>query len=100
MMAYLSMLVETKEFDEIEMNFLIVGHTHCSIDQFFSSLSTAIRDASFIGSPLALINLFLEKRKRDPTLTQIAVARQIIVYYDFKSAIEPYLNKNITVIKY
>jgi hypothetical protein len=97
MMTYMSLLVESKLFEEVEMNFLIVGHTHCSIDQFFSSLSTAINEASFIGSPLALINLFVEKRKRDPSLIQISVAKPIVVYYDFKKAIEPYINKKIKV---
>ncbi|KAJ1387535.1 hypothetical protein B484DRAFT_409877, partial [Ochromonadaceae sp. CCMP2298] len=42
MFAYMSMLVETFKFDFIELNFLIVGHTHASIDQFFSGLSKAI----------------------------------------------------------
>ena len=49
MFAYLSMLVELKVFDEILVNFLIVGHTHTSIDQYFSVLSSRkIFESSFI----------------------------------------------------
>lgn len=97
MMAYMSLLIESMVFDIIDMNFLIVGHTHCSIDQFFSGCSTGIDESNFIGSPLALINLFKRRRERDLTLPQITVARQIIVYYDFKTAISPYINNKIKV---
>ena len=43
-----SLLVETGLLDEIYVNFLIVGHTHISIDQYFSVLSRAINRAEFI----------------------------------------------------
>ena len=36
MFAYLSLLVEQGHFDEIRVNFFIVGHTHAPIDQYFS----------------------------------------------------------------
>ena len=42
MFAYASALVENGYFDVLEVNFLIVGHTHSSIDQYFSVLSKAI----------------------------------------------------------
>ena len=54
MFAYVSSLVELGYFDVMEMNFLIVGHTHSSIDQYFSVLSKAITNAEWIGSPLSL----------------------------------------------
>ncbi len=93
MMAYLSLLVESGEFDEIHMNYLIVGHTHSLIDQFFSVLSKAIKMANFIGSPLALRDLFLQKVGS----SRIAVIRQISVFYDFPNAINPFLNTSIKV---
>jgi hypothetical protein len=92
MMAYLSLLVESREFDEIYMNYLIVGHTHSLIDQFFSVLSKAIKSVDFIGSPLALEELFLQKAG-----DRIAVIRPITVFYDFPSAISPFLNSSIKV---
>ena len=39
------------------MNFLIVGHTHASIDQYFSVIAKAIRNSHFIGTPVALMEL-------------------------------------------
>jgi hypothetical protein len=92
-------------FQKIEIHFLIVGHTHSSIDQFFSVLSKAIGESSFIGSPLALISLFEQytagsKKKTSTTISlKILIARQIIVYYDFASAISPFVNKKIKVIQ-
>jgi len=41
--GYLSMLVERGVFDEIDVNFLPVGHTHEDIDQFFSVLTRKLR---------------------------------------------------------
>jgi hypothetical protein len=52
MFAYASALVELGYFDAIDTNLLIVGHTHSSIDQYFSVLSKAIKSAEFIGLPL------------------------------------------------
>jgi hypothetical protein len=49
MFQYLSLLIESFRMDSVEMYFLIVGHTHASIDQYFSTLSTAIHAADFIG---------------------------------------------------
>lgn len=54
MNCFLSMLIEDKFFDTIEVNFLVAGHTHSKIDQYFSIFSNAIRKAKFIGTPLAL----------------------------------------------
>jgi hypothetical protein len=39
LLAYFELLVENRHFDEIEVFFLIVGHTHTPLDQFFSCLS-------------------------------------------------------------
>ena len=52
--CFVSYLVEKRYFDSVEINFLLAGHTHSKIDQFFSILSKAIAAAQFIGTPLAL----------------------------------------------
>lgn len=57
--SYVSMFVQEKVFKKVELFFLIVGHTHASIDQYFSVLSRLILKTNFIGSPLALENLLL-----------------------------------------
>ena len=42
-LGYLSWLVERGVFEEIELSFLPVGHTHEDIDQLFSRLAIALR---------------------------------------------------------
>jgi hypothetical protein len=39
LIGFFSMLVETKQVKYVELHFLLVGHTHCSVDQYFSVLS-------------------------------------------------------------
>jgi hypothetical protein len=57
MFCYASLLVELGYFKEVNINFLVVGHTHCSLDQNFSVLSKRIHDSAYIASPLALRDL-------------------------------------------
>jgi hypothetical protein len=40
--AFVASLLEQDLFDEIDMNFLIVGHTHTTVDQYFGVLSKGI----------------------------------------------------------
>ncbi len=56
------------------MHFLIVGHTHSLIDQYFSVISKKIFKAEFIATPYALHALILqtndvESGKSDEVLT-------------------------------
>ena len=50
---YSALLVELGFFERVTVGFLIIGHTHASIDQYFSCLRKLIGRASFIASPLA-----------------------------------------------
>lgn len=93
MMTYLSLLIETFIFDTIEMCFLIVGHTHASIDQYFSVISKAIKRAHFIGSPLGLLEVI--RRAHEKTWIQKPIIRDLTVYYDVKTALAPYINTKI-----
>jgi len=106
-MVFNSLLVEGGYFEEATMGFLVVGHTHASIDQYFSCLRKRIRRAQFIASPLALHYLFSlrlqagnsgkprGKRKKEsiyrPPLLQI----QLSFVYDYVSAFAPYINKSL-----
>jgi len=97
MFTYLSVLVEEGYFNYIYVNFLIVGHTHCSIDQYFSSLSGKIHRKEFIGSPLSLLELIkldIGTKKRRVAI----IARRIVVYYQISEALTPYINKAIKYI--
>ena len=65
MFCYCSLLVELGYFDEFNINFLVVGHTHCNLDQNFSVLSKKIDIAQYIASPIAMRDL-LDIAHRDP----------------------------------
>jgi hypothetical protein len=97
MFAYFSLLVEQFVFDVIHVNFLIVGHTHSSIDQYFSVLTGAIQNTQFIASPLSLMELLKISHTVENIEKRPSIVRQISVYYDFLSAIAPYIPKTIKV---
>ena len=98
--TFCSILVEAGYFQTITVGFLIVGHTHASIDQYFSCLRRKIRNASFIASPIALQHLFTlpfsasEKKKSRfrPPISQL----QLYFVHDYRSALAPYYNSAIT----
>ena len=92
MFGYASALVELGYFEAVDINFLIVGHTHSSIDQYFSVLSKAIKKAEFIGSPISLQALCSQAHK---DRARPAVNRQIEVYYNVVEALKPYINNKI-----
>lgn len=97
-----SLLVELGYFDKVTVGFLIIGHTHASIDQYFSCLKNLIRNAAFISSPLALQHLFSleplyakankKKQKFRPPIKQI----QLLFVHDYDSFFEPYMNNDIS----
>lgn len=96
MFAWMSMLVETYTFDNVYVNFLVVGHTHASIDQFFSTLRNRINRTMFVGSPLALLALFLSNQSEKYS---VKVAKQIFVCHDLRDTIQHFcLNTTIKVL--
>ena len=93
MFTYFSLLVETGVFETIEVYFLIVGHTHGSLDQYFSTLSIANHDCQFIGTPMALQHLYQVCHKDEGN--KPTVNRQLRTFYDYKEAFKPYLNSTV-----
>jgi len=97
---FTALLVELGYFERITVGFLIIGHTHASIDQYFSCLRKLIGRASFIASPLALQYLFsLDKSVSESVKSKMKSAyrpplRQIQLLYvhDYKAAFTPYIN--------
>jgi hypothetical protein len=100
-----ALLVELGYFESITVGFLIIGHTHASIDQYFSCLRALIRKAVSIASPIALQHLFSletsqfdstyhKKKKRKPYRPPL---RQIQLHFvhDYVSFFAPYWNKEI-----
>ena len=72
-MGFMSQLVENEEMEWIEMRFLVVGHTHCSIDQYFSVLSSYISKCSFAPTPLSLryvLSIAHDKRGMRPLVVR------------------------------
>jgi hypothetical protein len=84
----MSQLVEECYFEQIEVFYLIVGHTHNILDQWFSQLGKSILAADFIGSVLALHALYKvahaddEKEKRPSDCFQLTTYRDWRKYYD------------------
>jgi hypothetical protein len=87
--AYYSMLVELGYFDEIEVYFLIVGHTHTSLDQFFSVLSRKIYSVDFVGSPMSMQHLLLHAHSEESD--RATISRSIEVVYDVKEKLSPHV---------
>ena len=58
-------------FDQVIMHFLVVGHTHCVIDQYFSVISRKIYTAEFIATPHALHALILQPKVTMETTTVV-----------------------------
>jgi hypothetical protein len=95
MFTYLSLLIERGDFTEIRVNFLIVGHTHCIIDQYFSTLSQKISYSAFIGTPQALKYLFMQMQSKNSTYKPPLLIKQIEVGYDIWSCLGPFINRDI-----
>jgi hypothetical protein len=64
MLAFASHLVEEGVFEGVELNFLIVGHTHEDIDQMFSVISTKLRKLVHSSSSLTLSVVSFDDFKR------------------------------------
>ena len=93
MICYASMLVEGGFAEEIFLSFLIVGHTHCNLDQNFSVLSKKINDTSFIGSPLAMHELYGVAHKKETDRPSLNIQLQYI--YDWADHFKDIVNKEI-----
>ena len=88
MFCYFSLLVETGLLSRVDLNFLIVGHTHCCIDHYFSVLSKNVHASEFIGSPLAIINLYATAHQN--AADRLLVNRLIECTYNYKKAFDAY----------
>lgn len=66
------------------MFFLVVGHTHNILDQWFSVLSKAIRGAHFIGSVLALHELYKIAHGAGVAHLRPTLVHQLKLYHDWR----------------
>lgn len=58
MMCFASLLVESGYADTVYLSFLVVGHTHCNLDQAFSVIAKKIDLSYWIGSPIGMQALY------------------------------------------
>ena len=111
MFAYISLLVDEKIFDTVDVFFLIVGHTHASIDQYFSVLARQIISCDFIGSPLSLHALLSREKyynmsgsswkhenkdgKQTPRKAKPLLIKKLSVIFDLKKRLTPMIDMSI-----
>jgi hypothetical protein len=95
MFCFLSHIIEDCYFDEIEMFFLVVGHTHNILDQWFGVLARAIRKANFIGSALAIHAIYMIAHKDKVEHLRPKEVHQIETYYDMRKYYAPLVNEDI-----
>ena len=82
-------MVEDEELDVAEICFLVVGHTHCSVDRYFSTISNAINAAEFIPTPMALrayLAIFETNESRRPKVVRLLEVYIYIYIYTYNGA--------------
>lgn len=95
MFCFLSHLVEDCYFDEIEMFFFVVGHTHNILDQWFGVLARAIREANFIGSVFALHAIYKIAHDKKVEHLRPKEVHLMETYHDWRKFYAPLLNEDI-----
>jgi hypothetical protein len=95
MFCYASLLVESNFVDEVYLSFLVVGHTHCNLDQEFSCVSTRIDECCFIGSPLAMRELYMTVHNPDAHPDRKCFSMHLKHTYDWKEYFKDICNTSI-----
>ncbi|XP_071507098.1 uncharacterized protein [Diadema antillarum] len=83
--GFMGYLVATHIFDEVQLSFLMVGHTHEDIDQRFSCVSRALKQKSAKTVP-ELLQVIEESM-----MNHVVKASRMRRVFDIKSWIEPFL---------
>ena len=92
MFAWIHHLVDEGYFRSIELFFLFAGHTHSPLDQNFSVVGRAITRASFVGSIIAMQELFkaahdiTNEKSKETRITEI---HYLEVYHDYVQKYDP-----------
>ena len=86
-------------FSEVYVGFLMVGHTHEDIDQFFSVISTWLKKIETIcPDPLSLGNAIkaaFENSKKLRSQTPEVFHVRALENFDYDTFYAPYLNKTL-----
>ena len=98
MFAWIHHLVDEGYFRSIELFFLFAGHTHSPLDQNFSVVGKAITKAHFIGSIIAMQELFKAAHditKEKSMETRITETYYLEVYHDYVQKYDPVIDSLI-----
>ncbi len=95
MFAWVQHLVEEGYFRKVEMFYLFAGHTHSPIDQNFSVVHNAINRSKFIGSTIAMHELFKVAHDIEDEKSKLSRITEVIpldIYHDYVKWYEPVMN--------
>ena len=96
MIGFLAALVLHDYCHEVQLSFLLVGHTHEDIDQFFSVLTRHMNNAKVVKTPQA----FQEELQKAATGKKRCVDASIVdAVLDWTSALKPFSNQTIAGIQ-
>ncbi len=92
MLAFATYLVEAGVFESIELNFLMVGHTHEDIDQFFSVIAGRFKRLVFQSSAATVISYedfqkevmaaFRDVEKKPKCVDRVAVCHDFVTWFN------------------
>jgi hypothetical protein len=103
MLCFASHLVEGGVFEEVELNFLMVGHTHEDIDQMFSVISSRLKGLVHTAGATRSVISFEDFQGevadafRDPKYKPRCVEK-VHANHDFTEWFAPYLDKRLAGI--
>jgi hypothetical protein len=84
--SFLSLLVKFQIFKEVEMGFMIVGHTHTDVDAMFSVISRKLKERN--AYTIEHLHTLVRSSHKDPSLTECSVIDEVA---NFREAVLPYL---------
>ena len=96
MIAFLALLVFHGYVEEVQLSFLIVGHTHEDIDQFFSVLTKHLMNLKVVKTPQAFQT---EIEKASSGKRRKVVARTVDAVLNWTDALKPFSNQTIAGIQ-
>jgi hypothetical protein len=86
----LSICVESGYFSDVYINFLIVGHTHCPLDQTFSVVSRGLMRKAVILSPRVLYEV-LKNAAKEPHQKPVVV-KLVEKVFNFRDSCQYFIN--------
>jgi hypothetical protein len=96
--GYFAYLIEMDAFQTIECNTMVVGHTHCPLDQTLGSWATIINEQDFVATPMSMEALLQNLHEGSEGYQRPRVMRKIEVVYDLQSVMEQARNPSLNYV--